>query len=96
MASLELLTLSSFRTGFNGPQPSVAYFLEDLDRPDCMEVNGRSSLENGLITISTELGYGRHRGVKRNLSDIFEACTGANGRLKTGQILDAGAEGLDV
>jgi hypothetical protein len=74
----------------------VAYFLQQLDRPECMEANGRSILENSLITISTESGDGRHNDVKRELSGIFHACTGANGRLKTGEILDVGAEGLDV
>jgi hypothetical protein len=34
--------------------------------------------------------------VKRELSGIFHAITGANGRFKTGQILDVNAEGLDV
>jgi hypothetical protein len=31
--------------------------------------------------------------VKRELSGIFHAITGANGRFKTGQILDVKAEG---
>jgi hypothetical protein len=34
--------------------------------------------------------------VKRELSGIFHAFTGAGGRFKTGQIIDAKAEGLDV
>jgi hypothetical protein len=34
--------------------------------------------------------------VKRELSGVFHAVTGANGRFQTGQILDVGAEGLDV
>ena len=74
----------------------VAYFLQQLDRPECLEANGRSILENSLITISTESGDGRHNDVKRELSGIFHACTGANGRMKTGEIVDVGAEGLDV
>lgn len=74
----------------------VAYFLRQLDSPECMEANGRSILENSLITISTESGDGRHNDVKRELSGIFHACTGANGRLKTGEIVDVEAEGLDV
>ncbi|MGH7200484.1 MAG: DUF1552 domain-containing protein, partial [Planctomycetaceae bacterium] len=41
-------------------------------------------------------GDGRHNNVKRELSGVFHAITGANGRFKTGQILDIGAEGLDV
>ena len=53
-------------------------------------------MENSLITISTESGDGRHSDVKRELSGVFHAITGANGRFKTGQILDVGAEGIDV
>jgi hypothetical protein len=60
------------------------------------ESNGRSILENSLITISTESGDGRHNDVKRELSGIFHAVTGANGRFKTGQIMDVKAEGIDV
>jgi Protein of unknown function (DUF1552) len=74
----------------------VAYFLQRLDEPECVEANGRTILENSLITISTESGDGRHNDVKRELSGVFHAITGANGRFKTGQTVDAGAEGLDV
>jgi hypothetical protein len=74
----------------------VAYFLKRLDGPDCVEANGRTILENSMITISTESGDGRHNDVKRELSGIFHAVTGANGRFKTGKILDVGAEGIDV
>lgn len=74
----------------------VAYFLQRLDGPDSVEANGKTLLENSLITISTESGDGRHNDVKRELSGIFHAVTGANGRLKTGQIMDVGAEGIDV
>jgi hypothetical protein len=74
----------------------VAYFLGQLDGPDAREANGRTILENSLITISTESGDGRHDNVKRELSGVFHAVTSANGRLKTGQVLDVGAEGLDV
>ena len=74
----------------------VAYFLSRLDGPDAKESNGRTILENSLITISTESGDGRHSNVKRELSGIFHAITGANGRFKTGQILDIGSEGIDV
>ena len=48
-----------------------------------------------MITISTESGDGRHNDVKRELSGVFHAITGANGRFKSG-IVDVGAEGLDV
>jgi len=34
--------------------------------------------------------------VKRELSGVFHCITGANGRFKTGQILDLKAEGIDV
>ncbi len=74
----------------------VAYFLKRLDEEDAMEGNGRTILENSLISISTESGDGRHSDVKRELSGVFHAMTGANGRLKTGQIMEVGAEGLDV
>ncbi len=74
----------------------VAWFLHRLSGPDCVEANGKTILENSLITISTESGDGRHNDVKRELSGIFHAVTGANGRFKTGEILDLGAEGIDV
>ena len=74
----------------------VAYFLKALDGENSVEGNGRTILENSLITVSTESGDGRHNDVKRELSGIFHATTGANGRLKTGQIMDVGAEGIDV
>ena len=74
----------------------VAYFLSLLDGPEAKEANGRSILENSMITVSTESGDGRHNNVKRELSGVFHAITSANGRFKTGQIMDVGAEGLDV
>ena len=74
----------------------VAYFLQRLDGPESLEANGKTILENSLITISTESGDGRHNNVKRELSGVFHAITSANGRFKTGQIMDVGAEGIDV
>ncbi|MBT5706843.1 MAG: DUF1552 domain-containing protein [Verrucomicrobia bacterium] len=74
----------------------IAYFLHSLDEKEALEANGKSILENSLITISTESGDGRHSDVKRELSGVFHAITGANGRFKTGQIMDVKAEGLDV
>jgi hypothetical protein len=74
----------------------VAYFLHRLNDADSKEANGKSILENSLITISTESGDGRHSDVKRELSGVFHAITGANGRFKTGQIMDVRSEGLDV
>ena len=74
----------------------VAYFLSQLDTSDALDPNGKTILENSLITISTESGDGRHNDVKRELSGVFHAITGAGGRFKTGQLLDVKAEGLDV
>ena len=74
----------------------LAYFLHRLDDDDSREPNGRTILENSLITISTESGDGRHNDVKRELSGVFHCITGANGRFKTGEIMDVRAEGVDV
>jgi hypothetical protein len=74
----------------------VAYFLSRLDGKDAVDANGKTILENALFTISTESGDGRHNDVKRELSGIFHAISGAGGRFKTGQILDVNAEGIDV
>ena len=72
----------------------VAYFLSLLDAEN--ESNGKTILENSMITISTESGDGRHNDAKRELSGVFHAITSANGRFKTGQILDVAEEGIDV
>lgn len=74
----------------------VAYFLSRLAEAESVEANGKTILENSLITISTESGDGRHNDVKRELSGVFHAVSGANGRLKTGNIVEVGAEGIDV
>ncbi|QDT16311.1 DUF1552 domain-containing protein [Alienimonas californiensis] len=74
----------------------VAYFLNLLAGEEAREANGRTVLENALVTISTESGDGRHNDVKRELSGVFHAITGAGGRFRTGAVLDANAEGLDV
>ena len=58
----------------------VAYFLQRLDA--IAEPNGRSVLENSMLTISTESGDGRHNDSKRELSGVFHAISGANGRFK--------------
>ena len=76
--------------------PELAYFLANLDGEDSREANGKTILDNALITISTESGDGRHNDVKRELSGVFHAITGADRRFKTGQIMDVGAEGIDV
>ena len=72
----------------------VAHFLKRLD--EITDANGKTALENSMVTVSTESGDGRHADPKRELSGIFHAISGANGRFKTGHILDIGAEGLDV
>ena len=74
----------------------VAYFLQRLDGTESIEANGKTILENSLITISTESGDGRHNDSKRELTSVFHAITSANGRFKTGQFIDVGAEGLDL
>lgn len=74
----------------------VAYFLSRLTDEDARDVNGRSILENSMVTVSTESGDGRHSDVKRELSGVFHAISGANGRFKTGGIQDVRAEGIDV
>ncbi|MEP3481859.1 MAG: DUF1552 domain-containing protein [Fuerstiella sp.] len=74
----------------------VAYFLNRLCDQNSIEANGKSILENSMITVSTESGDGRHNDVKRELSGIFHCTTGANNRLKTGEILDVNSEGIDV
>ncbi len=74
----------------------IAYFLKKLSDENSVEANGKTILENSLITISTESGDGRHNNVKRELSGVFHAISGANGRFKTGEILDVKSEGIDV
>ncbi len=74
----------------------VAYLLHKLSGEDALEPNGKTILENSLLTISTESGDGRHSNVKRELSGVFHAVSGAGGRIKTGGIVDLGVEGLDV
>lgn len=75
----------------------VAYFLKRLhEGDDSRDANGRSILENTMLTISTESGDGRHNDVKRELTGVFHAVTSANGRFKTGQVLDTKSEGVDL
>jgi hypothetical protein len=74
----------------------IAYFLQRLDSTDAMEANGKTILENSLFTISTESGDGRHSDVKRELSGVFHAISGANGIFKTGSLIDVNAEGIDL
>lgn len=74
----------------------IAYFLEQLDDPLSIEGNGETLLHNSLVSVSTESGDGRHNDSERELSGIFHAFSPAGGRLRTGAIVDADAEGLDV
>lgn len=74
----------------------VAYFLGRLADKENVEANGKTILENSMITVSTESGDGRHNDVKRELSGVFHAISGANGRFKTNEIIDVNAEGIDV
>ena len=74
----------------------LAYFLNALDDSDAVDANGKTILENSLITISTESGDGRHNDVQRELSGVFHAITGAKGRFRTGEILDVNSEGIDI
>lgn len=74
----------------------VAYFLGRLADEEFREANGRTILENSMITVSTESGDGRHNDVKRELSGVFHAISGANGRFRTGDIIDVNSEGIDV
>lgn len=74
----------------------ITYFLKKLDDPAHADENGKTILENALVSISTESGDGRHNDPARELTGIFHAFTGANGRLRTGEIVDGQAEGLDL
>jgi hypothetical protein len=73
----------------------VAYFLSLLDGKDAIDGNGKTILDNALISISTESGDGRHNDPKRELSGVFHAISTAGGRFKNG-IVDVNAEGIDV
>lgn len=74
----------------------LGYLLRLLDDPDHRDENGKTILENAMITISTESGDGRHNDVRRELSGVFHVIGGGNDRFATGEVLDVGAEGLDV
>lgn len=75
----------------------VAWFLRRIhEGEDSREANGKSILENTMLTISTESGDGRHNDVKRELSGVFHAISPAGGLFKKGGVLDTRAEGIDV
>ncbi|MEM1032131.1 MAG: DUF1552 domain-containing protein [Myxococcota bacterium] len=77
-------------------QREVAYFMQQLDDPEYADENGQTILDNALVTITTESGDGRHNNVNRELSGVMHAVSGANGRLKTGEVLDLGVEAIDL
>ena len=55
-----------------------------------------SILGIGLMTVATTTpGLGQNSSVAKNLF-VFHAITSANGRFKTGQILDLNVEALDL
>jgi len=74
----------------------VGYFLRLLDDTEHPDENGQTILDNAMITVSTESGDGRHNDVRRELSGVFHAISGANDRFRTGEILDLGTTGLDL
>lgn len=74
----------------------LGYLLRQLDDPDHRDDNGRTILENAMITISTESGDGRHNDVRRELSGVFHVLGSGNERFATGSVLDVGAEGIDL
>jgi len=59
----------------------LVYFLQQLDDPSYADENGQTILDNALITIGTEL---------------FHAVSGANGKIKTGQIFDLNVSSTDL
>lgn len=74
----------------------LVYFMKKLADPTYADANGASILHNSLVSISTESGDGRHNDVQRELSGIFHAFSPAGGRLRSGEIVDVGAEAIDV
>ncbi|MEM9454539.1 MAG: DUF1552 domain-containing protein [Myxococcota bacterium] len=70
----------------------LVYFMQLLDDPDYADENGQTILDNALITIGTELGNGN----PHDLESVFHACSGANGRIRTGQIYDLDRSSTDL
>lgn len=70
--------------------------MKTLDDKGSLEANGTSILEISPFTISTESWDGRHSDVKREILGVFHAVSGANGRFKTGQIIDVGEKCIYV
>ncbi|MCH9686879.1 MAG: DUF1552 domain-containing protein [Deltaproteobacteria bacterium] len=62
----------------------LVYFMQLLDDPEYADANDKTILDNALITIGTELGDGN----PHNLESVFHAVSGANGRIRTGEIFD--------
>ncbi len=70
----------------------LVYFMQLLDDPDYLDENGKTILDNALITMGTELGNGN----PHNLESVFHLVSGANGRIQTGQIFDLDASCTDL
>jgi len=70
----------------------LVYFLQLLDDPDYADENGQTILDNALITIGTELGNGN----AHDLESVFHAVSGANGRIRTGEIFDLDASSTEL
>jgi hypothetical protein len=70
----------------------LVYFLQQLDDPAYTDENGKTILDNALITIGTELGDGN----PHDLESVFHAVSGANDRIRTGQIYDLDASATEV
>ena len=62
----------------------LVHFIQLLDDPGYPDENGQTILDNALITIGTELGDG----APHNVESVFHAVSGANGRIKTGELFD--------
>lgn len=70
----------------------LVYFLQLLDDSDYPDENGQTILDNALITMGTELGNGN----PHDLESVFHAVSGANGRIRTGQIFDLDASSTEL
>jgi len=69
-----------------------ARLLDALDDPDYPDENGKTVLENMAFLLGAELGDGS----AHNTSNVFHALSGANGRFKTGGLVDVDGSSVDV
>lgn len=70
----------------------LVYFMQRLDDPAYVDVNGQTLLDNALLTMTTELGNGSPHDVE----SVFHAVAGGAGRFKLGEILDVDRSGTDL